>query len=40
MSKRTFKKYTKLAKVIAVPGMAVRNQKGEIVKQFYNIYKM
>ena len=40
MSKRTFKKYTSLNKVIAIPSRALRNSKGEIVKQFYNIFKM
>ena len=39
MSKRSFKKYTRLNKVIAIPGRAIKNAKGEVVKQLYNIVK-
>jgi len=40
MSKRDFKKATKRNRVVAIPGRQVKNSKGEVVKQFYNIYKL
>ena len=40
MSKRSFKKFTTLNKVVAIPSKAVRNSKGEVIKLFYNIFKM
>jgi hypothetical protein len=40
MSKKTFKKATRLARVMAIPGKQIKNSKGEVVKQLYNIIKM
>lgn len=40
MSKKKFKSATKEKRVIAIPGRAIKNQKGEVVKQFYNIVKL
>lgn len=40
MSKKGFKKATKLKRVIAIPGRLVKNDKGEVVKQLYNIVKL
>jgi len=39
MSKNQLKRGIKRCRVIAVPGNALKNSKGEIVKQFYDIYK-
>ena len=39
MSKRSFIKSTKRCRVIAVPSKCIKNSKGEIVRQFYDIYK-
>jgi hypothetical protein len=39
MSKNQLKHGTKRCRVIAVPGKVLKNSKGEIVKQFYDIYK-
>ena len=40
MSKKSFEKATRLNKVIALPSRAIRDSKGNIIKQFYDIYKM
>lgn len=40
MSKNQFKKAIKLARVVAIPGRQIKNSKGEVVKQLYNIYKV
>ena len=40
MSKRSFKNAVKRNRVVAIPSRSIRNSKGEIVKQFYNIYGM
>jgi len=40
MSKNDFKKAMKANRVIAIPGRAIKNAKGEIVKQLYNIHKV
>lgn len=39
MSKKQLKHGVKRCRVIAVPGRAIKNSKGEIVKQFYDIYE-
>ena len=38
MSKNQLKHGTKRCRVIAVPSKALKNSKGEIVKQYYDIY--
>ena len=40
MSKKSFKTATKLKRVIAIPGRVIKNSKGEVVKQLYNILKV
>ena len=40
MSKRALKKFTFLNRVMAVPGRVIKNSKGEVVKQLYNIIKL
>ena len=40
MSKKQLKNLPKGIRVMALPGRAVRNAKGEIVKQLYNIFKI
>lgn len=40
MSKKGFKKATELNRVIAIPGRQIKNSKGEVVKQLYNIFKL
>jgi hypothetical protein len=40
MSKRDFKKATKHNRVVAIPSRQVKNSKGEVIKQYYNIYKL
>lgn len=40
MSKRLFKKATRLNRVVAIPGRQIKNSKGEVVKQLYNVYKL
>ena len=40
MSKNKFKRAIKLARVVAIPGRQIKNSKGEVVKQLYNIYKV
>ena len=40
MSKKDLKKYAKLNKVMAIPSKVIKNAKGEIVKQLYNIVKL
>lgn len=40
MSKRTFKKATEQNRVIAFAGRVIKNSKGEVVKQLYNIFKV
>ena len=40
MSKNDLKKALKHKRVMAIPSRQVKNSKGEIVKQFYNIVKM
>jgi len=40
MSKKIFKKMTKLAKVIAFPGRVVKDKDGNVTKVLYNIYKL
>ena len=40
MSKNGFKKATKLNRVMAIPGKVIKNAKGEVVKQLYNIVKL
>ena len=39
MSKKDLTKGAKRCRVIAVPSKYIKNSKGEIVKQFYDIYK-
>jgi hypothetical protein len=39
MSKNSFKNATRHNRVLAIPGRQIKNSKGEVVKQFYNIYK-
>ena len=39
MSKKSFKKAVRLNRVMAIPGRQVKNSKGEVVKQLYNIVK-
>ena len=38
MSKKEFKKSVVHNKVVAIPTRSEKNAKGEIVKQFYDIY--
>ena len=40
MSKKSFKKATNLNKVMAIPSREVKNSKGEVVKTFYDIYRL
>ena len=40
MSKKRFANAIKNRRVIAVPSRVVKNAKGEVVKQFYNIIKV
>jgi len=40
MSKRDLKRAVKRNRVVAIPSKQIRNSKGEVVKQFYNIYKL
>ena len=40
MSKNQLKKALRLNRVMAIPSRQVKNSKGEVVKQFYNIVKM
>ena len=40
MSKKSFKKATRLNRVMAIPGKVIKNAKGEVVKQLYNIVKL
>lgn len=40
MSKRDLKRAVKHNRVVAIPSKQIRNSKGEVVKQFYNIYKL
>lgn len=39
MSKNQLKRGTKRCRVIAVPSKVLKNSKGEIVKQLYDIFK-
>ena len=40
MSKNQLKQAIKRCRVMAVPGRQIKNCKGEVVKQFYDIYQM
>jgi hypothetical protein len=40
MSKKSFKKAVRLNRVMAIPGRQIKNSKGEVVKQLYNIVKL
>lgn len=40
MSKRQLKNMPKHVRVMALPGRIVKNAKGEVVKQLYNIYSL
>ena len=40
MSKNVFKKAVRHNRVLAIPGKQIKNAKGEVVKQFYSIYKI
>lgn len=40
MSKKDLKKLAKLNRVTAVPTKSITNKKGEIVKQFYDLYRV
>jgi hypothetical protein len=40
MSKKGFKKATSLNRVLAIPSKQIKNAKGEVIKQLYNIYKL
>jgi hypothetical protein len=40
MSKKALKRAIKNNRVVAIPGRQIKNAKGEVVKQFYNIYKL
>jgi len=40
MSKKSFKKATRLARVMAIPSREVKNSKGEVIKTLYNIIKI
>jgi hypothetical protein len=40
MSKKGFKKAIKMNRVLAVPGKQIKNSKGEVTKQLYNIVKL
>jgi hypothetical protein len=40
MSKKRLIRATKHNRVIAIPGTKIKNSKGEVVKQLYNIYKI
>jgi hypothetical protein len=40
MSKKSFKKAVRLNRVMAIPSRQIKNSKGEVVKQLYNIVKL
>lgn len=40
MSKKQLKNMPKRIRVMALPGRVVKNAKGEVVKQLYNIYSV
>jgi hypothetical protein len=40
MSKTQLKKGLKHCRVIALPGKQIKNAKGEVTKQLYNIFKL
>lgn len=40
MSKKQLKNLPKHIRVMALPGRIVKNSKGEVVKQLYNIYNV
>ena len=40
MSKKQLKNLSKSVRVMALPGKVIKNVKGEVVKQLYNIYGM
>lgn len=40
MSKKQLKNLPKHVRVMALPGRVIKNAKGEVVKQLYNIYGM
>lgn len=40
MSKKGFQNAIKHNRVIAIPNKQIKNAKGEVVKQLYNIYKL
>lgn len=40
MSKNGFKTAVRHNRVLAIPGKQIKNAKGEVVKQLYNIYKL
>jgi len=40
MSKKDLIRATKHNRVIAIPGRQIKNSKGEVVKQLYNVYKL
>ena len=40
MSKKHLKNLPKGVRVMALPGRVIKNAKGEVVKQLYNIFKL
>ena len=40
MSKKNFKKTTRLNRVMAIPSREIKNSKGEVVKQLYDLYML
>ena len=40
MSKNQLKNLPKRIRVMAIPGRVVKNSKGEIVKQLYNVFNI
>lgn len=40
MSKNQFKKMPKCVRVMAIPSRVVKNAKGEVIKQLYNIFSI
>jgi hypothetical protein len=40
MSKKQLKNLPKGVRVMALPGRVIKNAKGEVVKQLYNIFKL
>ena len=40
MSKKDLKRIPKHIRVMALPGRVIKNAKGEVVKQLYNIFSL